>query len=141
MAKFKFSKKDKAPLGVKIISILYYFGALMLVILGILLLMGAKNAKMLNQIPFLSNVGTGMFLGMGLSVIILAVLSFFIGMSLWKLHNWARIVTIVLSSLSILSSLFSIVQNGIARSLISIIINGAIVCYLVMSKEVKTAFK
>jgi len=50
MAKFKFSKKDKAPLGVKIISILYYFGALMLVILGILLLMGAKNAKMLNQI-------------------------------------------------------------------------------------------
>ncbi len=143
MAKNIIKNKVKTlPLGVKIISILTYISAAILLIGGIVLIAGsAAIAGFLVQImPILVSVGASLFIVLGIVLIAFAVLDFFIARGLWKLQNWARIVTIVFSVLGILSALNVILGGQIFNGLINLIINGVIVWYLGFNARVKQAF-
>ena len=137
---------EKVPIGVKIISVLYYIGAALLLISGLIFLFGSGALGVdLNQVLEaygLGAVGTIGFIIVGITYIGFAVLFFFIGRGLWKAQNWARIVAIILAVLAIINSLFVIVVGRIVlSSVINIILSAIIGGYLWFNKSVKQTFK
>ncbi len=119
------SSGGKVPTGVKIIGVLYYIGA------GLTLLGSIAFFVGMNFIfPGLGTIG-------GIVLLVLAVLSFFVAKGLFKLKNWARIVVIILGVLGIVSA----ITDFSGGSILTLVINGAIVWYLTMSPVGKGAFK
>jgi uncharacterized membrane protein (DUF2068 family) len=95
------------PTGVTILAVLAFIGAGVLVLLALLSLLGGA------LVSSLSSSGAGMMAGMGAAVVaifllVIAVVEAVVGVGLWKLQNWARVVTIVLVGLSFLGSVLSI---------------------------------
>ncbi len=133
------AEQKGVPTGVKIISVLYYIGSVLMLLLGLAAIFGAGAfASMLSQIGPLSLLGAGMFVVMGVISVALAVLFFFIGKGLWNGKSWARIVAIVLAALSILNGIYSIAtgQGGWVGLIIQLVIGG----YLLFNSGVKEAF-
>ena len=120
------------PTGIKVISILYYIAAAIVVILGILTLVGAGDV-----IGIVMLFGGGV--AMGIILIAIAILCFFIGRGLWKGQNWARIVALIISSLGALGAIMSLV-GGNFSGIAGLIIHGIIVWYVGFNKDVKAAF-
>ncbi len=125
------------PTGVKVISVLYYIGAAIDVLLGIIFFFGADA---ISALQFFNNIlKTGLFTLFGIFFIAFGILSFFIGRGLWKGQNWARMAAIVLVGLSAVFALVSIVANFPGRIFV-LILDGIIGGYLLFSKDVKAAF-
>jgi len=131
------------PVGVKIIAILYYIGAVLVILAALgFLLGGAALAGFAGAIPgleVLGGLGAGLFIVGGIILIALAVLLFFIGKGLWKGVNWTRIAVIILSAIGIVSAIVSII-NGEFGATISLVIHVIIGGYLLFNKTVKQAF-
>ena len=128
---------EHVPTGVKIISVLYYIGAVIELLLGIALFFGAGALKA--KIPLLSFLGPFLIIG-GIILIGLAVLSFFVGRGLWKGQKWSRIVAIIFAALGALLTIVGMTQGNIASNVVSLVISAAIGGYLWFSNDVKTAF-
>jgi uncharacterized membrane protein (DUF2068 family) len=99
------------PTGVTILAILAFIGAGMLVLAALAMFAGGAILSRFANIPQVGMVAgvagailAVMFLGF-------AVLEFVIGLGLWKLQNWARILTIVLICLALLSSALGILMG------------------------------
>jgi len=144
----RFSKE--VPVYVKIISILYYFSAVISFIIGIgLFIGGVVGGPVISRLGIDNILESGInnnpldawlipiFLGSliiaGLLMIGVGVLFIYIGKGLWRGRNWARITTIVFSAIGLLSSL-----GGL--DFVSVVINGLIGGYLLFSKQVKKSF-
>lgn len=127
----------EVPTGVKVISVLYYIGAVVELLLGIALFAGADAIK--RQVPLLAVLGPFLIVG-GIILLGLAVLSFFVGRGLWKGQKWARIVAIIFAALGVLLAVVGMVQGQIASNIVSLVISGAIGGYLLFSSSVKSAF-
>ena len=127
----------QVPTGVKIISVLYYIGAVVELLLGIALFFGAGALKA--KIPFLAFLGPFLIIG-GIVLVGLAVLSFFVGRGLWKGQKWSRIVAIIFAALAVLLAIVGMVQGNIASNVISLVVSAAMGGYLIFSGDVKTAF-
>lgn len=93
----------------------------------------AELAEALEQIPWASTftsvqlitLTTTILIGIGLALVILAVLGFIMTWGLWSGKSWARLITMVLTVISIVTGVFSL-----PGSLISILINIVILYYL-----------
>jgi hypothetical protein len=135
------------PTGVTILSILdFIFGACAL-LGGILVMVGGGfMASMMNQAqstnPGMSGA-SGIFAGLGAAlgvvIIIIAVIYFLIGWGMWKVKNWARILTIIFCALSALSQLWSLVHNFSIFGIVILAIDVLIIWYL-LKANVKAAF-
>ncbi len=132
--------EGQMPLGVKIISVLYYIGAVLELLVAVLLFVGAGAVSKLPVLGALGALGAGLFVVFGVVFIGLAVLSFFVGRGLWKGQKWARIVAIIFAVLGILFALVGMVGGQIASNIVSLVISAAIGGYLLFSKDVKAAF-
>ena len=129
------------PTGVKIISILYYIGAVFAAISGILFIIGASFiSSLLNSIPLLSALGSSLFIVVGIVFILLGILQFFIARGLWKGRNWARVLVIIFSVIAILLGIYVIIQGSIMNGIINLVFSGIIGGYLLFSRKVKDAF-
>ena len=128
----------EVPTGVKVISVLYYIGAAFELLVAILLFVGAGTIA--SKIPVIGAIGAGLFAVLGVVLIGIAVLSFFIGRGLWRAQKWARIVAVIFSVIGVLFAVLGMVQGKIASNVISLVISAAIGGYLWFSSEVKTAF-
>jgi len=98
------------PTGVTIISVLAFIGAGVWLLAAIGVFLGGAVMSGMMAYPI-----AGMIAGVGaviLGVILLgfAVLELVVGLGLLELQNWARILTIVLVGLGLLSSVFSILS-------------------------------
>lgn len=108
------------PLGVTILAVLNFIGAVLLVIGGLLFMLGMGMAGAAagrgGEVGGMAGMGFLMALGAvaGVIFIVFGVIGGAIGIGLWKLKNWARIVTIVLTAISLLMGL-----AGLAMSLVS----------------------
>ncbi len=117
----------EVPIGVKIISIIYYLGTVVGVILGLFFI-----------------IPVGVFFE-GIILFGLGILSFFVARGLLKLRPWARVLAIILSCLGILMAVFSIAYLGgilgniftIIFSLLFELLTGG---YLLFNNNVKKAF-
>jgi hypothetical protein len=141
--------QKQVPVGVKAISILFYIGTILCIILGISMIFGAK--AMVTSL-LVSNPGMGLeSIPEGLMVTLIAVIgvlaigagifSFFIGKGIWKLKRWARITAIVLSIIGFLSTILSAVLNFKLNLILNFLIDGFIGGYLLFNKDAKKAFK
>jgi hypothetical protein len=164
--------KRNIPLGVKILSILNYVSAAFGLLLSLFfLLMGiyfisnpaiikdieAASIASSTPLPFPATSLAIIFIVFAIFLLILTVLSFFIGRGLWKGQNWARIAEIVFSVLGIVSGIFSLISDlvnmftnpsgitniltNIATTIVSLAINLLIVGYLLLNQEAKRFFE
>ena len=63
------------------------------------------------------------------------------GIGLWRLKPWARIVSIILSTIGVIGTIYSMIINFAPTQIFNIVVDGFIVGYLLFSKEAKEAFK
>jgi hypothetical protein len=130
------------PMAVKIISVLSYILAVIYLVAGIFFIAGAGTLSSLQEVPVIAMLGTAGFAFLGLILIALAVLAFFVGRGLWKGKNWARIVAIIISILGVISAIASLIGgSSIISNLITLIVYALIGGYLLFSKKVKASFK
>jgi hypothetical protein len=144
------ANSKEAPMGVKVISVLSYIGAALVLILAIIVVFagGSIIAMILSNMAGDAGMGSaqGSSIGFGILIVIaivmlvIAAINFFIGRGLWKLQNWARIIVIVFSSLGFLANLLSLFSGKIGSAVAGLIINGLIAGYMLFSAKVKEAF-
>jgi uncharacterized membrane protein (DUF2068 family) len=116
------------------------FGGIAVMGISILLAAGgwdqipeAELAEALEQMPWASaftsvpivTLTTTILIGIGLALVILAVLGFIMTWGLWSGKSWARTITMILAIIGIVTSIFSL-----PGSLVSILINIVILYYL-----------
>lgn len=127
----------EVPAFVKVISVLTYISAGFF-ILGAIFLM-ISSGLLASLIPILAFFSTFAIL-VGIGMIGFAVLLFFVARGLWKGKSWARIVAIILYSISAILAIWSLI-SGISFSLIlNSVVSLLFVGYLLFSKKVKEAF-
>ncbi|MGH9777661.1 MAG: hypothetical protein ACRD5I_04550 [Candidatus Acidiferrales bacterium] len=137
------------PTGVTILAILEFLGAGLFILLGLLFLVGFS---LLGGAAGQAGEGSGMAVLMGLGAVAgvvflaLALIPLAIGIGLWKLKNWARILVIVFSILGVLSNLAGAaipLMTGDPVSAVSSVIglgvNGLILWYM-FQPHVREAF-
>ncbi len=137
MARKRVKGFKEVPIGVKIISVLYYIGAVLILILGILMIPGWRSTFFREG-----------YIIIGIFFIALAVFIFFVGRSFWKCQKWARISAIVLTIIGIVISILELTVAEIVprlpartiSNIIFLIVNIVIGSYLWFSKDVKAAF-
>ena len=158
-------KTKEMPFWIKVLAVLDYIGAVCFILFGITLLIlapvigktgidkiqneyisGADYQQLLQNNPDLAKSTLELTMAVlkgltyiGIVLIILGVIYFFIGRGLWKGKNWARIVESVFSVLGLILSLSSLF-SGNFFSIFSILINGLIAWYLLFNKNVLIAF-
>jgi len=134
------------PTGVTIISVLAFIGAACLLFAALGMFLGGAILSSMAGRP-----GVGMMAGIGgaiVGVVFLgiAAVDLILGIGLWKLQNWARILTVVLLIVGVILYAFGLVRSvlhfHLIRSFIQAIfiaIDVWIVVYLSKS-SVKQAF-
>lgn len=90
------------PAGVTFLAILALIGAVILALVGFAMCLGGPIVSRMAMYP-----GMGMVAGVGSVIIGLIMLGaaavyILLGVGLWKLQNWARILTIVLACVGVL---------------------------------------
>ena len=130
-------KRKTLPLGVKIISILYYVCSVLVVIGGIIAI-GLSGFA--DSLPYdVEYLGIKLIFG-GIFAIIMGIVSFFVARGLWNLKNWARIVVIIFAVLGILDAGTGIARGFYATGFTGVVVDVIIAAYLIFSEEVKKAF-
>jgi hypothetical protein len=101
--------KMQRPTGVTILAVLAFIGAGVLVVMALLSLLGGALISSLgsSRMGAMAGVGAAVF---AVFFLVFAVVDVVIGIGLWKLQNWARVVTIVLIGLSFLGAVLSILS-------------------------------
>ena len=134
--------KKNMPTGVKVISILYYIGAVVMLLIGLGLMFGAELLASLVPIDATTMALSSVILVIvGALFIPVAVLEFFIARGLWKGQPWARIVAIIFAAFGVLGGLSNLISGAIVGAIFNIVISGLIGYYLLLTNEVKKAFK
>jgi hypothetical protein len=142
------------PVGVTILAILDFLGAAGLIVAGILSLVGGGSlATMIHQNAQTADAqaagGVVAFIMGALTIFcfIFAVICFLLGWGLWKLKNWARIITIIFEVIGVLFSLLGLIGIFAHFNLFSLIWTlfwMAIYCLIIwylLKPDVKAAFK
>jgi hypothetical protein len=144
------------PLGVTLIGVLDFLGMVVQIAIGVLMLvgmsfMGAFISKLAADNPQLANVNmTGIMAGVGavfaIVFFVFAIVSALIGWGMLALKNWARIISIIYSSIGILCfglglllSLLHFRPLGFLWDAGWFAVNGLIIWYL-LQPNVKAAF-
>ena len=101
------------PTGVTILALLAFIGAGLcalasLALIGLAVFAGARLLSHLADYPQLAIVAGVGGIVVGVICLALAGLEAVIGIGLWKLQNWARVLTIILTCLAVLSSCFTL---------------------------------
>ena len=126
--------KNERPIGITILTILAWMGAVLAILSGIGSIIGGAFLGFLGMIY--GGFG-GLNIVSGIISIAFGVLAIFIGKGLWDGKNWARITALILSVLGILGSLTSLFS---VSGIISLIIGGVIIWYLGFNEEAKNYF-
>lgn len=137
------------PTGVTIVAVLHFIGACFLALAAIGVMFGGGIiGSILNSQsnPGLAAGLASMGVALGVIFLLLAVCVAFIGYGNWTLKPWARIVTIVLSSLGLVGGAVLLLSSAVHLNLTLIIagilrlaINGFIIWYY-LQPNVKSAF-
>ncbi len=114
--------ENKRPLGVSIIAYLNIVGGILTLVAGLMTLI----------------------LFIGILLIPLGILGIAIGYGLLKGKEWARVITIILSVLGVIESIFYLIKltpKSIIVGLIELVISGLIIYYLTKNENAKKFFE
>lgn len=134
--------KRVIPTWVKAISVIYFIYAFLYTLVGITIIVFGSfllSEGLISQagIPITNPT---LLTGVGLFLAVLGGLYTFVGKDLWKGKNWARIAAITLSSAHGLFYLISLIYAIDFFAIAFIIIDVAILLYLLFNKDVKKVF-
>jgi len=141
-----------APLGVKILSILSWIGAVLITLFGLIFLslgfkLKAVIQQMLEEMPpeAVADAGiltfaAGFIWLFGGILLSLGILYIFIAKGLWKGKNWTRIFLIIFLSISIIFAIWGTIQGSYGY-IFNLIVSVVVIGYLLFSKKVKAFFK
>lgn len=149
--------KKNIPLGLKILVILDYIGSALAILGGIVFILFSFFADSIFQsqevIQELANKGISaeemqvaisnlptLMITFGILFLIVGIINIFIARGLWKGKNWARIITLIFSSLGIVMGLLNLFMGNFI-SLVGLIINGIVAWYLGFNKNIKNYFE
>ena len=137
------------PTGVTIISILFFLGGCILVLLGIGFLVGMSLIGALGRAgsaPGFAAFFMGLGAVAGIFFLIFSVIPFAVGYGLWSLKEWARIVAIVLCAIGMLGGVLGMMLAlthfhifVLFWLMVRLAINGLIIWYL-LQPDVKQVF-
>ena len=137
------------PLGVKIISILYYIGAaifvfagLLLIVFGVLFLINSSLIISTESLPeFISSASNVSFaiLLMGIIICLVAILEFFIARGLFKGKLWTKVLVVVFSIVGVITGLLSVFSRNFS-GIINILFSGLVGGYLLFGTSSKLFF-
>lgn len=133
----------KIPIGVKIISILYYIVASFLVLFGLFIIIfsGIIVSTMISIAPDLSSaINSQIIIWIGICTLILGILIFFVGKGLWKLKLWAKITAIMISALMVFYEIYLMFFEFRFIQVVQLIIYVAIAGYLIFHRGAKKVF-
>ena len=126
------------PIGVTILAVLGYINAVFSLIGGIAMVVGSGIlGTALSMIPgyaLLGALGTSAIMFVGVILIVMAVINYFVARGLWAGKNWARIVMIVFAALSVVTSI-------VPLNIIGLVIGAVIIWYLAFNKPAVAYFK
>lgn len=131
----------QVPTPVKVIAVLYYvsaflnaLGGFLIAMLGIVLVLTATAA--------LGSYGPKLVIGFGILTCAIGVFQFFLARGLWAAKNWARLVSVGISFLTIAIGITQLIssQNEFVFWMITMLFSAAVGLYLLLSEEVKVAF-
>lgn len=134
------------PAGVTLVAVLAFVSAFFLCFAAFGMFLGGAILSSLADRP-----GLGMVAGMGgaiVGVVFLgiAVVDLVLGIGLWKLQNWARILTVILVSLGLILNALGLLRSVLHVHVIAFLMQGIviaidvwIVVYL-LKPHVKQAF-
>jgi len=128
---------SKRPVGIAILSVLGYMGAVVALLFGIFYIFYTGVVALYSVQDYFGKMTVGLFILLAILSLGLAVLYYFMARGLWNGKNWARITQIVLSVLGLILALSSFGIGGI----FSLIINGLIILYLGFYKPALAYFK
>lgn len=134
----------RIPLGVKIISIIYYIEVALCALMGLFMLFGANRMTevVIAASPMLGEFVNALLIRVvAVFLIGLAVVIFVIGRAIWKLKQWGRIVAIIFAIFGVISVIISMVTAFKWTLILRLILHGFIGGYLLFSKEVRERFK
>lgn len=98
------------PTGITILAILWFIGAIGLVIGALVFFTGGSLvAQILANTPGMSRFAGGMVAAGGVVFLLLAVLYALTGYGLWSLKNWGRIIAIIFTALGLIGTLLGFV--------------------------------
>lgn len=129
--------KEKNPIGIKIISFLYFASSLFILLFSVIFMIGSGILKtILTKIPIfnlpqLANSAGNVFLFVGISFLFISAITFAVGIGLWKNLKWSKISAIAISGIGLILSLILIFNGGIFIAIPGILFNGIIGFYLV----------
>ena len=129
--------KKNRDIGIIIIaSFVFLFALIKLIVgFGLLLQFGLISSLIYHfSIPF-AYFATIPFMSLGIVIMALGILYFFIGRGLLLGQDWARIIVLVFFGFWTVTGLFGLLIGDIF-SIISFVIHGAIVWYLGFNKRV-----
>jgi uncharacterized membrane protein (DUF2068 family) len=95
------------PTGVTILAVLAFIGAALMIVGALFGLLGGMlvSAMGSSRMGMLAGVGAAL---LAVFLLVCAAVNVVVGVGLWKLKNWARIITIVLTGVGLLGSVLSI---------------------------------
>jgi hypothetical protein len=114
------------PVGVSIISILGFLGAILLVISGIALLTIGRLAGSLGGLASIFGI---LGAAAGAVFLILGIVQFVISYGLWKMKKWGLYIELILLILGILMNIFMAISSP-ASGIVGIVISAIILYYL-----------
>lgn len=136
--KTKVSRKSR-PIGVSILAVLSYIGAVFTFIGGLALLAGSAAVstvieQFVPEYAAWSTAGVALLIFIGIVFILLAVLDFFIGRGLWDGKDWARILLMIFMVLAVVDGIFP------PFAILQAIIAALLIWYLGFNKSVRNYF-
>lgn len=132
-------EKNTAKLLVRIISVLGFIAAVLVMVYGIAFVSSGANPKI--EVEVLGTIAT----------ITLTIFEFIVALNLWRYKNWARITGIILMVLGIITYIAAIIPHfgavtlsnlsAIIRIIIPLAIVGCMIYLLAFNKEIVSLFK
>jgi drug/metabolite transporter (DMT)-like permease len=131
------------PLGVTLIAIYHWLRACLLGVLGLLMIfaggMASRYLSSMEDNPRIGALLAGLGVVFGVGALVFAVLFVVLGIGIWTIKNWARVVTIAVSALALLPAVLVLLHPrpfGLLRAAINV----AIIVYLLRT-EVAVLFE
>jgi len=130
-------QRPNRPFGVTLLAVLHILQMILYFIIGVALIaVGALLPRFLLRLPRFVGGIVGLIGGV---LVIIALLYLLLAYGLWTGRAWAWTISLVIAGLAIVFSLIALVVRGGVGGLITLVLNGVVVYYL-MRPNVKAFF-
>ncbi len=128
------------PGSVKIVSVLYFIGAGLAILFGLIFLIASPYAaEIFKDLPLAASASGALLIFFGLFMLIIGVVSVFIGRGLRQGKFWARILALIFAWLGAIEQVFLIKQSPFG-SIVVLLLDAYIIYQLGFNKETKKFF-